>query len=76
MLNCIISSIVLYIFTSFGFYMQRNVVAYDEEQPRELEKATVIQDAISDLPAVLLYIYLLFSFFFYVWADSSKVSLS
>ncbi|XP_020227440.1 DNA (cytosine-5)-methyltransferase CMT2 isoform X2 [Cajanus cajan] len=31
----------------------RNVVAYDEDQPRdELEKATVIQDAISDLPAV------------------------
>ncbi|KAL5172715.1 DNA (cytosine-5)-methyltransferase CMT2 [Glycine soja] len=32
---------------------ERNVVAYDEEQPRELEKATVIQDAISDLPAVM-----------------------
>ncbi|KAK7346247.1 hypothetical protein VNO80_20762 [Phaseolus coccineus] len=32
---------------------ERNVVAYDEDQPRELEKATVIQDAISDLPAVM-----------------------
>ncbi|RDY09025.1 DNA (cytosine-5)-methyltransferase CMT2, partial [Mucuna pruriens] len=32
---------------------ERNIVAYDEDQPRELEKATVIQDAISDLPAVL-----------------------
>ncbi|TKY58485.1 DNA (cytosine-5)-methyltransferase CMT2 [Spatholobus suberectus] len=32
---------------------ERNVVAYNEDQPRELEKATVIQDAISDLPAVL-----------------------
>ncbi|WVZ24126.1 hypothetical protein V8G54_002670 [Vigna mungo] len=32
---------------------ERNVVAYDENQPRELEKATVIQDAISDLPAVM-----------------------
>ncbi|KAK7360619.1 hypothetical protein VNO77_02626 [Canavalia gladiata] len=31
---------------------ERNIVAYDENQPRELEKATVIQDAISDLPAV------------------------
>lgn len=70
MLNCIISSIVLYIFTSFGFYMQRIVVAYDEEQPRELEKATVIQDAISDLPAVLLYIYLLFSFFFFMFGQT------
>ncbi|KAK7386807.1 hypothetical protein VNO78_27143 [Psophocarpus tetragonolobus] len=32
---------------------ERNVVAYDEDQPRNLEKATVIQDAISDLPAVM-----------------------
>ncbi|XP_027346468.1 DNA (cytosine-5)-methyltransferase CMT2 [Abrus precatorius] len=31
---------------------ERNIVAYDEDQPRELEKATVVQDAISDLPAV------------------------
>ncbi|XP_057415926.1 DNA (cytosine-5)-methyltransferase CMT2-like isoform X2 [Lotus japonicus] len=31
---------------------ERNVVAYDEDQPREVEKAIVIQDAISDLPAV------------------------
>ncbi|XP_061366896.1 DNA (cytosine-5)-methyltransferase CMT2 [Gastrolobium bilobum] len=31
---------------------ERNTVAYDEGQPRELEKAIVIQDAISDLPAV------------------------
>lgn len=50
--------------------MQRNVVAYDEEQPRELEKATVIQDAISDLPAVLLYICLLFSFFFLMFGQT------
>ncbi|XP_062146125.1 DNA (cytosine-5)-methyltransferase CMT2-like isoform X4 [Alnus glutinosa] len=31
---------------------ERNTVAYDEGQPRELEKAVVLQDAISDLPAV------------------------
>ncbi|KAJ8774118.1 hypothetical protein K2173_009549 [Erythroxylum novogranatense] len=31
---------------------ERNTVAYDEGQPRELEKAIVLQDAISDLPAV------------------------
>ncbi|XP_024173771.1 DNA (cytosine-5)-methyltransferase CMT2 isoform X1 [Rosa chinensis] len=31
---------------------ERNVVAYDEDQPRELEKALLLQDAISDLPAV------------------------
>ncbi|XP_028783969.1 DNA (cytosine-5)-methyltransferase CMT2 [Neltuma alba] len=31
---------------------ERNTVALDEGQPRELEKAIVIQDAISDLPAV------------------------
>nr|XP_011465070.1 PREDICTED: DNA (cytosine-5)-methyltransferase CMT2 isoform X1 [Fragaria vesca subsp. vesca] len=31
---------------------ERNLVAYDEDQPRELEKAIVLQDAISDLPAV------------------------
>ncbi|GAU25020.1 hypothetical protein TSUD_154940, partial [Trifolium subterraneum] len=29
---------------------ERNTVAYDEDQKRELEKAIVIQDAISDLP--------------------------
>ncbi|XWS49335.1 hypothetical protein CRYUN_Cryun13aG0154800 [Craigia yunnanensis] len=31
---------------------ERNTVAYDEDQPRELEKALVLRDAISDLPAV------------------------
>ncbi|VFQ89132.1 unnamed protein product [Cuscuta campestris] len=31
---------------------ERNVVAYDEGQPRELEEALVLQDALSDLPAV------------------------
>ncbi|XP_008448610.2 DNA (cytosine-5)-methyltransferase CMT2 [Cucumis melo] len=31
---------------------ERNTVAYDEDQPRELEKAVVLQDALSDLPAV------------------------
>ncbi|KAB2632138.1 DNA (cytosine-5)-methyltransferase CMT2-like [Pyrus ussuriensis x Pyrus communis] len=32
---------------------ERNTVAYDEEQPRELlEKALVLRDAISDLPSV------------------------
>lgn len=41
------------IFISFGPYLQRNTVAYDEDQPRELEKAVLLQDAISDLPAVL-----------------------
>ena len=33
--------------------MQQNIVAYDEGQPRELKEATVLRDAISDLPAVL-----------------------
>ncbi|KAI5419022.1 hypothetical protein KIW84_043291 [Lathyrus oleraceus] len=31
---------------------ERNTVAYDEDHKRELEKAVVIQDAISDLPPV------------------------
>ncbi|KAG8634063.1 DNA (cytosine-5)-methyltransferase CMT2 isoform X2 [Manihot esculenta] len=31
---------------------ERNTVAFDEDQPRELEKASVLQDAISDLPYV------------------------
>ncbi|KAL5794681.1 hypothetical protein ACOSP7_003275 [Xanthoceras sorbifolium] len=31
---------------------ERNTVAYDEDQPRDLEKAVVLQDAISDLPTV------------------------
>jgi DNA (cytosine-5)-methyltransferase 1 len=31
---------------------QRNVVAYAEGQPRKLEKALVLKDAISDLPHV------------------------
>ncbi|XVE57340.1 hypothetical protein DITRI_Ditri04bG0083200 [Diplodiscus trichospermus] len=31
---------------------ERNTVAYDEGQPRELEKALVLHDAISDLPDV------------------------
>ncbi|XP_059441430.1 DNA (cytosine-5)-methyltransferase CMT2 isoform X2 [Corylus avellana] len=31
---------------------ERNTVAYDEGQPHKLEKAVVLQDAISDLPAV------------------------
>ncbi|KAJ9707388.1 hypothetical protein PVL29_002413 [Vitis rotundifolia] len=32
-----------------------NIVAYDEGQPRELEKAVVLHDALSDLPAVTNY---------------------
>jgi DNA (cytosine-5)-methyltransferase 1 len=33
--------------------LQRNTVAYAEDQPRDdLEKATVLRDAISDLPDV------------------------
>ncbi|KAI3692220.1 hypothetical protein L6452_32031 [Arctium lappa] len=31
---------------------EQNIVAYDEGQPRELQEATVLRDAISDLPAV------------------------
>ncbi|XP_024958734.1 DNA (cytosine-5)-methyltransferase CMT2-like [Cynara cardunculus var. scolymus] len=31
---------------------EQNTVAYDEGQPRELKEATVLRDAISDLPAV------------------------
>ncbi|RWR86840.1 DNA cytosine-5-methyltransferase CMT2-like protein isoform X1 [Cinnamomum micranthum f. kanehirae] len=31
---------------------ERNIVAYDEEQPRELERALLLSDAISDLPIV------------------------
>ncbi|XP_012573783.1 DNA (cytosine-5)-methyltransferase CMT2 isoform X2 [Cicer arietinum] len=31
---------------------ERNTVAYDEDQQREVEKAIVIQDAISDLPPI------------------------
>lgn len=36
------------------FVLQRNLVAYDEDQFRHLEKALVLQDAISDLPSVFL----------------------
>jgi len=37
----------------FDWLLQRNTVAYDEDQPRDdLEKATVLRDAISDLPDV------------------------
>lgn len=32
--------------------LQRNIVAYDEGQPRDLEKALALGDAISDLPPV------------------------
>ncbi|XP_059644065.1 DNA (cytosine-5)-methyltransferase CMT2-like isoform X2 [Cornus florida] len=31
---------------------ERNTVAYDEDQPRQLEEAVILRDAISDLPAV------------------------
>ncbi|XP_038980599.1 DNA (cytosine-5)-methyltransferase CMT2-like isoform X2 [Phoenix dactylifera] len=31
---------------------ERNVVGYDEDQPRALEKALVLEDVLSDLPAV------------------------
>ncbi|XVF13724.1 hypothetical protein REPUB_Repub08aG0232300 [Reevesia pubescens] len=31
---------------------ERNTVAYDEDQPRELDDALVLRDALSDLPAV------------------------
>ncbi|XP_019087809.1 PREDICTED: DNA (cytosine-5)-methyltransferase CMT2-like isoform X2 [Camelina sativa] len=36
----------------FPLEFERNVVAYDEGQPRILEKALVLKDAISDLPHV------------------------
>ncbi|ESQ55474.1 hypothetical protein EUTSA_v10024250mg [Eutrema salsugineum] len=36
----------------FPLEFERNVVAYDEGQPRNLEKALVLKDAISDLPQV------------------------
>lgn len=34
--------------------IKRNIVAYDENQSPNLEKALVLGDAISDLPPVLL----------------------
>lgn len=49
--------------------MQQHTVAYDEGQPRELQEAIVLRDAISDLPPVLsLYLlhYTLIIFFFYL----------
>lgn len=72
MRNCVILYCLVY-FSLVLDYMQRNVVAYDEDQPRELEKATVIQDAISDLPAVLFFILLLL-FFCFCLDCFSKVS--
>lgn len=33
--------------------MQQHTVAYNEGQPRELQEAIVLRDAISDLPNVL-----------------------
>lgn len=36
------------------FFMQQNTVAYNEGQPRDLEEAAILRDAISDLPAVIL----------------------
>lgn len=35
---------------------QRNIVGYDEGQVRVLEKAVVLEDVLSDLPAVSLLI--------------------
>jgi hypothetical protein len=32
--------------------LQRNLVGYDEDKPRQLEKALVLEDILSDLPAV------------------------
>ena len=36
--------------------VQRNIVGYDEGQVRVLEKAVVLEDVLSDLPAVSLLI--------------------
>ena len=59
MLNRTLKPVLLFFFFSFLFcylffylLVQRNTVALDEDQPRELEKALVLQDAISDLPPV------------------------
>lgn len=43
--------------------MQRNTVAYDENQSPDLEKAVVLQDAISDLPPVCFASHILFDMF-------------
>ena len=53
--------------------MQRNTVAYDEGQPRKLERAIAIRDAISDLPAVLFILASSFSFLFSDFPHDFKV---
>lgn len=42
--------------------LQQNTVAYNEGQPRDLEEAVVLRDAISDLPAVMTLCFLLIGF--------------
>ena len=41
------------------FVLQCNIVGYDEGQSRVLEKALVLEDVLSDLPAVRLLNFLL-----------------
>lgn len=36
----------------FSYEKQRNLVGYDEDQPRALENELVLEDAIADLPVV------------------------
>lgn len=49
--------------TVLNVVLQRNLVGYDEGQPRMLEKAVVLEDLLSDLPPVsihdlnLMYLY-------------------
>lgn len=39
---------------NFLCLVQRNTVAYEEGQPRQLEDALLLRDAISDLPPVVI----------------------
>lgn len=43
--------------------LKRNIVAYDEDQSPNLEKALVLEDAISDLPPVIPLPILVLSYF-------------
>jgi hypothetical protein len=59
----VLSGVLSLLKLAFGFCLQRNTVAYDEDQKREVENAIVIKDAISDLPPVttcfcLIFLYL------------------
>jgi hypothetical protein len=59
--NCNASKIIMKCIRSVNMltillFVQENIVAYDETQKPNLERALVLDDAISDLPEVCIYL--------------------